>query len=718
MFTNLGYVSTKALRGTLVVALGATLAALAAVALVVASGTAVGQQQGQEAPPLQGQESSAEPAFAPNPEQSTQREFAPAERVVGLNEGVTNTTQGLEQAAQASGGRVIDRLDDPKNSAVLLEFPTEQAAQAASEGLANRPDVQYVERNGIVEATAVSSDPQVGSQWHHTVIRKTANLGTLPSAPPTIAVVDSGVDYNHPDLAGKVIKGPDFVNKDFNPMDDLGHGTHVAGVAAATAGNGQFGEGVSPNSKILAIKVLSSVDKSFDFDVVQGLAYARNANTTPATKVINTSLCADFDVNAPEGPQVLRDEVAAIKDAGKILVASAGNENSSPDNDGCTYPGNDPNTALRVTATEEHDCRTLFSNFSPASNPTFYNIAAPGWNILSTDPNNGSRFASGTSMAAPMVAGAAALVWGKTPSLTREQVVDKLVSTGETTSCGFAAPMPRLDVRKALLGTSETAIVGQLLDPETGEAPGFGAPPATANLFSGTTLLKSDATNESGFYEMTGLRAGTGRTLKATRSGSVKGTLRKGISIVSGQVAGASTDALPQARDTGNATVTIDWKTWHPGFLPETLECMDSCNGWEFDLRVKLPDSNIVEPPAGSLTSAPFVYAPKDSSTLPTRTSDPVETVIIGSQAANGTYKVIANKPPDLSAFGGEWNPSWNGSQASVQMYNGAASLVGGGLKAVPSTCGTNQFWYVGNLKKTGTSYTWTNQNLCTNTAP
>jgi subtilisin family serine protease len=742
MLTNfLGYVSTKALRGALVVALGATLAALAAVALVAASGAAVGQQQGQEAPPSQGQESSAESAFASQPEQSTQWDFAPAERVVGLNEGVANSTQGLEQAAETSGGRVVERLDDPQNSAVLLKFPTEQAAQAAADGLAKRPDVQYVERNGIVEGSAVSSDPQVGSQWYHTVIRKTAKLGTLPSAPPTIAVVDSGVDYNHPDLKDNIwtnpgevaansidddnngyvddVHGYDFVNGDGDPMDDHGHGTHVAGIAAATAGNGQGGEGVSPNSKILAIKGCDSAGICTYFNVARSLAYARTANTTPETKVINTSLCAD----PPEEPQLLADEVAAIKAAGKILVASAGNDNSSATTGGCRYPGSDPNTALRVTATEEHDCRTLFSNFSPASNPTFYNIAAPGWNILSTtlSPKNGSGFANGTSSASPMVAGAAALVWGKTPSLTRDQVVNKLVSTGETTSCGFAAPTPRLDVRKALLGTSETAIVGQLLDPETGEAPGFGAPPATAKLFSGDTLLKSDATNESGFYEMTGLRAGTGRKLKATRSGSVKGTLRKGISIVNGQVAGASTDALPQARDTGNATVTIDWKTWHPGFRPETPVCVDSCNrshGWEFDLRVKLPDSNIVEPPAGSLTSAPFVYAPKDSSTLPPGTSDPVETVIIGSQAANGTYKVIANKPPDPSSAGGEWNPSWNGSQASVQMYNGAAPLVGGRLKAVPSTCGTNQFWYVGNLTKSGTSYTWTNKNLCTNTAP
>src|SRR5919112_4896143 len=327
MFTNyfLGYESTKALRGTLVVALGATLAALAAVALVAASGTAVGQQQGQVPPPSQGQQSSAEPWGAPQPGQSTQRKFAPAERVVGFNEGVTQSTQDLEQAAEASGGRVVDRLDDPKNRALLLKFPTEDAAQAAAEGLAKRPDVQYVERNGVVEATAVSSDPDVGSQWHHTVIRKTANLGTLPSAPPTIAVVDSGVDYNHPDLAGKVIKGPDFVNKDFDPMDDLGHGTHVAGIAAATAGNGQFGEGVSPNSKILAIKVLSSNNISTYFNVAQGLAYARTAQTTPKTKVINTSLCAD----PPEETQLLADEVAAIKASGKILVASAGNFNSS-----------------------------------------------------------------------------------------------------------------------------------------------------------------------------------------------------------------------------------------------------------------------------------------------------------------------------------------------------------------------------------------------------
>jgi hypothetical protein len=307
-----------------------------------------------------------------------------------------------------------------------------------------------------------------------------------------------------------------------------------------------------------------------------------------------------------------------------------------------------------------------------------------------------------------MVAGAAALVWGKTPSLTRDQVVDKLVSTGETTSCGFAAPTPRLDVRKALLGTSETAIIGRLLDPATGDAAANTQP--IAKLYSGSTLLKSDTANESGFYEMKGLTAGTGRTLKATGgSGYVNANVRKGISIVSGAVAGPSTDALPQARATGNATVTIDWKTLQPIFdlsFPQFLGvpsgCADTCNGWEFDLRLKHSDTS-------------YVFASRNS-TGDLNKLDPVETVVLGSEAANGTYKVIANnKSPDTG--GTQWNPSWNGSQASVQMYNGAASL-GGGLKAVPPNCGTNQFWYVGDLTKTGTSYAWENKNVCTNTEP
>jgi subtilisin family serine protease len=682
--------------------------------LLASSGAASGQQDGW---------SPARLGFASEPEQSTGRDYVPQELIVGLKEGVSRSSAGLERAAVASDGRVKDELQDPLNRAVLLKFPSEQAARAAVDELEQRPDVQYVERNGIVEGGSISTDPLVGYQWHHTVIRKSANLGALSSTPPTIAVVDTGVDYNHPDLDGNIwtnpgevpanniddddngyvddVHGYDFVNNDGDPMDDNSHGTHVAGIAAGEAGNGAGVEGVSPKSRIVAVKVLGAGNSGTAFITAKGLAYTRTVSTTPATKIVNASLGGSGDV------AVQREEVAALKTAGKVLVASAGNGNSTTP----FYPAADPNTALRVMNTTQQDCRAFDSNFSPSSNPTRYNIAAPGDYTLSTVLNNGYADKGGTSMATPMVAGAAALVWGTTPSLTRKEVVNKLVNNGEPTTCGFAVPTPRLDVRKAIRGTTETALVGQLLDPATGTAPLPETTPATAKLYAGTTLLHSDATNASGFYEMTGLAAGTGRQLKDTRSGYVSATLRRPISIASGQVAGPLTDALPAFRPTGNATVTIDWKTIQP--ITDTAGCVDACNGWDFDLIVKLPDGTSVDPVnnKGSLAAALFVNAPRDSY----GDYSPVEGVVIGIQAANGTYKVVADKWPDPA--GSDFNPSWSGSQASVQMYNGDTSI-GGGLKTAPSTCGNRRFWYIGDLAKSGSSYTFTNKNVCTNTEP
>ena len=651
-------------------------------------------------------------------------DFVAGELIVGLEESETKSLQGLQQAVVASNGRVEDKLEDPKNSAILARFPSEKAAKAAVDAFVRRSEVEFVERNGLVHippqpkppevggrkglpgasagdasAQSVSGDLGTGYQWHHTVIRKTASLGTLSSTPPTVAVIDTGVDYNHPDLLGRVILGRDTANEDDDPMDDEGHGTHVAGIVAANAGNGQFGEGVSPDSKLLAVKVLGADGTGTVFDVAEGMAYARTASTSPEVKVINMSLGGG-------NSQLQAEEVDAMKAAGKVLVAAAGNENSTSP----SYPGADPDTALRVMSTQENDCRSYFSNFSPSTNPTQYNIAAPGSRIGSTLPNNGYGYLSGTSMASPVVAGAAALIMGENPDFTKDQVVERLLSTGESTSCGFASSTRRVDVREALLGTSETAMVGLLLDPFTGSAPSPEATPVNARLFSGTTQLETDATNGYGFYEMSGLAAGTAMTLKGEHSGYVNAQLRRGINIASGQVAGPTTDALPRARTTGNATITIDWKTTEP--ITDTPGCTDSCNGWDFDLVVKLPNGSYVKPfgNRGSLSASPFVHIPRDSYD----DLRPLETAVVGSQAANGTYRVFVDKWVGTVSSG--YNPSWGGSEASAQLYNGTVSI--GGLKAPPSTCGTSRYWYVGDLAKNGSSYTWTNRNFCTNSAP
>jgi subtilisin family serine protease len=657
------------------------------------------------------------------------KDYVPGQLIVGIREGIN--IQGISQAAQASGGRVVRNIE----GAVLLVFPSEQVAISAVNILTERSDVTFVERNGFmsippgpvlpdikrkkdtseenfnaasVSAESVSQDPGTGYQWHHTVIRKTADLGTLSSTPPTVAVIDTGVDYTHPDLSGKVIHGKNCVADNNDPFDDNGHGTHVAGIIAARAGNGQYGEGICPKCKILAIKVLNADGTGTFFDVACGMENARTKSTTPATKVINMSLTGSKST-------LITNEVDAIKVAGKVLVAAAGNSNTT--NIANSFPGADPDTALRVMATEQHDCRAWFSNFSPAGNPTRYNIAAPGWEISSTTPGAGYATMSGTSMASPVVAGAAALVWGELPSLTRDELVSQIIDNGKRISCGFAAPARRLDVRKAILGIPETAIIGRILDPFTGKAPSSPVTPTNATLYSGQTLLASDKTNTSGFYEVTGLTAGTNRKLNGDRSNYVTATVRTPITIKSDTVVGPFTDALPKSRATGNLTITLDWKRMQPIYY--TPGCVDACIGWEFDLIVKLPSGQYLTPydydpcdfgscTTGDLSTSPYVKNPRDSIS----DSEPVETVVIGSSADDGIYSVIVDR---WSIQNDSFNPSWKGSGASVQKYKGATTA---GKYTPPSTCDTSEFWYVGDLTKTGKSYTWTNVNTCSDTIP
>ncbi len=646
------------------------------------------------------------------------KDYVAGQLIVGIKEGMS--TLAIFKVANASGGKLVKKMG---NTAVLLQFSSEEAVKDAAHSLIKLPNVSFVERNGFMSippkpllpdirgqknkglqnknsipgdmnAQSVSADAGTGYQWHLTVIRKTAALGVLSATPPTVAVIDTGVDYTHPDLSGKVFLGKNCVTNNFDPYDDNGHGTHVAGIIAAKAGNGQYGEGVSPNSKILAVKVLSASGSGTFFDVAEGMKYARTAVTTPPTKVINMSL------GGPASALVAA-EVLAIKNAGKVLVAAAGNSNTTTP----SYPGGDVNTALRVMATEENDARAWFSNFSPSATPSQYNIAAPGWEILSTVPAAGYEPMSGTSMASPVVAGAAALVWGQLPALTRDGLVARLVTKGKLISKGFPARARRVDVRQALLGTTERAIVGRILDPATGKAPSSPLAPVSARLFSGVTPLALDLTNSGGSYEMTGLGTGTSRILRGNKGGYANAMVRNNITIAS--VAGPYTDALPKSRATGNATITIDWSTVQP--IVDTTGCIDGCNGWEFDLWVRLPNGSYVywgNP--GDFMTSPFVGWPRDSFA----DYEPLETIVIGNSASNGVYKVFVDKYPYTTYF----SPSWTGSQMSAQIYNGATSI--GTLYSPPVSCGTNRYWHIGNLTKNGTSYVWTNVNICTNTIP
>lgn len=247
----------------------------------------------------------------------------------------------------------------------------------------------------------------------------------------TVAVIDSGIDYTHPDIAANFAGGDDFVFNDGDPMDDHGHGTHVSGTIAAAVNNltGNPAEeegvvGVAPNARILAYKVCRADGTCNDFAIERAIIRA----VTDGAQVINMSL------GGPEFSQSSLDAVQDAWNAGVVIVAGAGNDGTTAQ----FYPAAYANV-ISVAAFDEDHRRPTFSNYG-----NWVDISAPGNVILSTYPMaacTGSpgvpgdmgcyNWLTGTSMATPHVSGAAALVWSRSDVTTNSQVVDILLNSAD-----------------------------------------------------------------------------------------------------------------------------------------------------------------------------------------------------------------------------------------------------------------------------------------------
>ncbi len=246
-------------------------------------------------------------------------------------------------------------------------------------------------------------------------------------------MLDTGVDYLHPDLAGRIIKGYDFVNADADPMDDFGHGTHVAGIITAVQNNGKGIAGAS-NAKVVAVKVLGAQGWGTSFDIASGIIYCANRTDV---KVLNLSLGGSYST------QIQNAVDYAVNSKNKLVVAAAGNDNTYETTN--AYPAalsiDFPNKVLAVAASgkwiddgdnsyNEYLCKADYSNYGD-----WISVVAPGSDILSTTPWDKpfymnfqwgvpTRYAymSGTSMATPFAAAAAARGWGFKPTETNEQI--------------------------------------------------------------------------------------------------------------------------------------------------------------------------------------------------------------------------------------------------------------------------------------------------------
>jgi len=321
--------------------------------------------------------------------------------------------KGLPDAAlvHAHGGRINHIFS-------LIPVISAEIPLAARDALARNPNVAYVEDDGVAHALGevepvvadAATDTQT-IQWNITKIGADQVWGTTAGAGVNVAILDTGIDVDHPDL--KVMGGINFITPGASYDDDNGHGTHCAGIVAAL--NNTIGVvGVAPAANLYAVKVLDASGSGSYTAIAQGIEWAVNNGMD----VISMSL------GGSQTSTTLQQACDAAYANGVLLVAAAGNEgkkNTKLDN--VSYPAK-YDSVIAVAATDINDVRATFSSTGPA-----VEVAAPGVSIYSTYFGGGYATMSGTSMACPHVSGLAALVLAAHPSWTNVQVREAIDMT-------------------------------------------------------------------------------------------------------------------------------------------------------------------------------------------------------------------------------------------------------------------------------------------------
>ncbi|NBP89223.1 MAG: hypothetical protein EBU59_12150, partial [Planctomycetia bacterium] len=311
---------------------------------------------------------------------------------------------------------------------------------------AGSSQVAYAEPNFLLQNQRVPSDPRYGELWglnqpsDFDIDAPEAWDITTGSNDVVIAVIDSGVDYTHQDLAANIwvnpgeiagdgidndgngfiddVRGWDFGENDNDPMDTDGHGTHVAGTIGAVANNGTGVVGVAWNVRIMPLKFEDANGNLSTDAAIAAITYATEMRLAGVNVVASNNSWGGGGFS-----QALLDAINAGGEAGVLFVAAAGNDSNNNDQIPVYPTSYESDAILSVAATDRNNNLAGFSNFGRTS----VDIGAPGAGILSTLPGNAYGNLSGTSMAAPHAAGVAALVAAANPDATMEEVRDAII---------------------------------------------------------------------------------------------------------------------------------------------------------------------------------------------------------------------------------------------------------------------------------------------------
>ncbi|HWQ65619.1 MAG TPA: S8 family serine peptidase [Methanospirillum sp.] len=408
--------------------------------------------------------------------------YVPGEVIVRYNLDNTVQTQSVAdintKVAQESGVSVLQDLSSSSLPGIqLMKLPANLSVEEGISILQQNPQVMYAEPNylitlndppGLKDAASISevtmqtpNDPYFSDLWglqsgsDHDIDAPEAWDLSTGSSSVIVAVVDTGVNYNHNDLSANIwtnpgetpdngidddgnvyvddVYGYDFCNMDKDPMDDRWHGTHCAGTIGAVGNNGRGVVGVNWNVKIMSLKFLNSAGTGTTDRAILAINYA---NDKGASVISNSWGGGDFS-------QGLWD---AIDASPAVVICAAGNDGVGS----ADYPaGYDCSNIISVAASDSSDNRASFTNY----NAVTVDVAAPGVSILSTYKDNQYAWADGTSMATPHVAGLAALIKARNPNLTKSEIKQIILDTVDKLSQwnGYVLTGGRINAYSALV---------------------------------------------------------------------------------------------------------------------------------------------------------------------------------------------------------------------------------------------------------------------------
>ncbi|WP_426173935.1 S8 family serine peptidase [Massilia sp. TWR1-2-2] len=414
------------------------------------------------------------PAFAAPPSAAGQSEYARGRILVEARPGLSN--DDLDTILKVHGGK---RRKLGQSNVHIVDLPGNASETAVIERLRHNPHLKFAELDKRVAVTMSTNDPYAGSAWHLSKIGADTAWDVSQGAGVTVAILDSGVDTTHPDLAPNLVAGFNVYDNNTDVADVCGHGTAVAGTAAAATNNGVGVAGMAGSAKIMPIRIAF-------FDASVGKCYAYYS-----TAASGLTYAADHGARVANISYGSLTESAAVASAADYLKSKGGLVFVSAGNTGTDQAASVTNSMIVVSATDGSDAKAGFSSFG-----AFVHLSAPGTGIWTTSRGGAYQAWSGTSFSSPLAAGVAAVMMAANPSLDGAKIEQLLYSTSVDLGAAGRDPLfgfGRVDAGAAVRAAAAMVVVADTQAPSVA----INAPLGSSSV-SGLVAVQANALDNVG----------------------------------------------------------------------------------------------------------------------------------------------------------------------------------------------------------------------------